>query len=325
MPWLFGISRPDPLIFGLLNFRIAADPPGVKVAGPFDKKGITTRLVSYLLRGFKVSTKEYVLGSSPNELERLILQDRMILRPITERLLRQAGLTQGMRVLDLGCGTGGVSLLAAEMVGTSGAVVGIDQSADAIAMAKERARIRGFQESSFRVSSVEEFSSVEPFDIVIGRYVLMYQPSPAAFIRAASRHVRPGGVVAFHEVALHRGYHSLPSYPAWEMMAKCLNLGFSIGAPNWDAAGRLVAHFQAAGLAHPHLFAELPVGGGEETPIYGWLAGTVRSLMPKLLEHGCVTEEEVSIDTLEDRLRSGAVELQAQVDGPPQVCAWVRI
>jgi predicted RNA methylase len=55
-------------------------------------------------------TKEYVLGSSPNELERLILQDRMILRPITERLLRQAGLKDGMRVLDLGCGTGGVSL-----------------------------------------------------------------------------------------------------------------------------------------------------------------------------------------------------------------------
>lgn len=62
-----------------------------------------------------MSTKEYVLGSSPNELERLILQDRMILRPITERLLRQAGLKEGMRVLDLGCGTGGVSLLAAEM------------------------------------------------------------------------------------------------------------------------------------------------------------------------------------------------------------------
>jgi hypothetical protein len=36
--------------------------------------------------------------------------------------------------------------------------------------------------------------------------------------------------------------------------------------------------------------------------------------MPKLLEQGSVTEEEVSIDTLEERMRSGAVEVQAQVD-----------
>jgi SAM-dependent methyltransferase len=271
-----------------------------------------------------MSTKGYVLGSSPRELQRLILQDRMILRPITERLLRQAGLKEGMRVLDLGCGTGGVSLLAAELVGPSGSVVGIDQSADAIAMAKECACETRFQQLAFSVSSVEAFSSAGPFDIVIGRYVLMYQPSPAAFIRAASRHVRPGGVVAFHEISLHRGYHSLPSYPAWELMAKCLNLGFSVGAPSWDAAGRLVEHFQNAGLARPNLFAEMPVGGGEDSQLYGWLAGTVRSLMPKLLEQGSVTEEEVSIDTLEERMRSGAVEVQAQVDVAPQVCAWVR-
>jgi len=271
-----------------------------------------------------MSNKGYLLGNAPHELQRLILQDRLILRPITERLLSQAGLKAGMRVLDLGCGTGGVSLLAAEMVGPYGAVVGIDQSADVIAMAKECCRESGFQQSVFCVSSVEAFSSPELFDIVIGRYVLMYQPSPAAFIRAASRHVRPGGVVAFHEISLHRGCHSLPSYPAWELMAKCLDLGFSAGVPSWDAAGRLVEHFQNAGLARPNLFAEMPVGGGEDSPLYGWLAGTVRSLMPKLLEYGCVTKEEVSTDTLEERMRSGAVEVQAQVDAAPQVCAWVR-
>jgi hypothetical protein len=95
-------------------------------------------------------------------------------------------------------------------------------------------------------------------------------------------------------------------------------------APSWDAAGRLVEHFQNAGLASPNLFAELPVGGGENSLLYGWLAGTVRSLMPKLLEQGSVTEEEVSIDTLEERMRSEAVEVHAQVDVAPQVCAWVR-
>ena len=53
---------------------------------------------------------EYILGHSPRELRRLILQTE-ILRPITERLLKEAGIKLGMRVLDLGCGTGDVAML----------------------------------------------------------------------------------------------------------------------------------------------------------------------------------------------------------------------
>jgi hypothetical protein len=41
----------------------------------------------------------------------------------------------------------------------------------------------------------------------------------------------------------------------------------------------------------------MTVGGGENSPVYGWLAETVRTLLPHLLELG-LTEEEVSIDTL---------------------------
>jgi ubiquinone/menaquinone biosynthesis C-methylase UbiE len=51
-----------------------------------------------------------------------------MLRPITERLLRSAGIEPGMRVLDIGCGAGDVSMLAAELVGSTGSVVGIDRN-----------------------------------------------------------------------------------------------------------------------------------------------------------------------------------------------------
>jgi ubiquinone/menaquinone biosynthesis C-methylase UbiE len=271
-----------------------------------------------------MSNAGYVLGSAPTELQRLIRQSQ-ILRPVTERLLRQAGVKQGMRVLDVGCGAGDVSFLAAEMVGTFGSIIGIDRAPEAIAMAKERARNYGFQQADFYVSSVEDFSLIEPFDLVIGRYVLIHQPTPAALIRAARRHVRAGGIVAFHEISLHRGYHCLPRNPAWEKMAEWLNIGFRSGAPSWDAAGRLVEHFLEAGLPWPELFAEMPVGGGENSPLYAWMAETVRTLLPQLVKLGAVTEEEVSIDTLEERLRSEAVKARSQVDVATQVCAWVRL
>jgi hypothetical protein len=73
-----------------------------------------------------MSETTYVLGHSPAEMRRLENQGTM-LRPITERLLRNAGIDAGMRVLDLGCGAGDVSMLAAELVGPEGSIVGIDR------------------------------------------------------------------------------------------------------------------------------------------------------------------------------------------------------
>ena len=74
---------------------------------------------------------EYMLGHSDVEIQRLI-QQGAILRPITERLLRVAGVSEGMRVLDVGCGGGDVSFLAAELVGPSGSVLGIDRNPEAL-------------------------------------------------------------------------------------------------------------------------------------------------------------------------------------------------
>jgi tRNA A58 N-methylase Trm61 len=47
-------------------------------------------------------------------------------------VLKRSGIERGMRVLDLGCGSGDASLLIAKMVGPSGLVVGVDESAQAI-------------------------------------------------------------------------------------------------------------------------------------------------------------------------------------------------
>jgi 2-polyprenyl-3-methyl-5-hydroxy-6-metoxy-1,4-benzoquinol methylase len=56
----------------------------------------------------------YVLGHSQAEIRRLIKQ-ASIVQATTERLLRSAGIERGMRVLDLGCGAGDVSMLAATL------------------------------------------------------------------------------------------------------------------------------------------------------------------------------------------------------------------
>ncbi len=123
----------------------------------------------------------YVLASSPAELGRLTLQ-AMILRPITERLFREAGVKQGMRVLDLGCGPGDVSFLAAEIVGPSGWVTGIDQAPEAIALARERTRENHIGSVDFELTAIENFCSPVQFDAVVGRYILVHQADPTTFL-----------------------------------------------------------------------------------------------------------------------------------------------
>ena len=60
----------------------------------------------------------YVLGGTGREHERLSRQAR-IFNPFTERLFRNAGISRGQRVLDIGSGVGDVAMLVAELVGRS--------------------------------------------------------------------------------------------------------------------------------------------------------------------------------------------------------------
>jgi ubiquinone/menaquinone biosynthesis C-methylase UbiE len=137
----------------------------------------------------------YALGHSSSEIQRLKNQGAM-LRPITERLLRSAGIDAGMRVLDLGCGAGDVSMLAAELIGPAGFVVGIDRSQEVLNLARERTQEAGLRQIGFVRASVEEFSVDEPFDLVIGRYILVHQPEPVALLRKAATLARLGGSVS---------------------------------------------------------------------------------------------------------------------------------
>jgi protein-L-isoaspartate O-methyltransferase len=120
-----------------------------------------------------VSGTKYILGHSPAEIQRLMSQ-AVMLRPITERLLRSAGIEPGMRVLDVGCGAGDVSMLAAELVGSTGSVIGIDRNEQVLAIARERTQMAKFRQIDFKEAATGTYSDPEPFDLVVGRYVLIH-------------------------------------------------------------------------------------------------------------------------------------------------------
>ena len=108
----------------------------------------------------------YQLGSDAAELERLDLQGR-VLAPATRKILETVGLGSGMRVLDLGSGAGDVAFVAAELVGSAGEVVGLDQSPESVAKATLRAEVRGLPNVRFVVGDVHDQASDGPYDAIV--------------------------------------------------------------------------------------------------------------------------------------------------------------
>jgi hypothetical protein len=64
--------------------------------------------------------------------------------------------------------------------------------------------------------------------------------------------------------------------------------------------------------------------GGPTSPIYAWYAESIRTLLPQLAQMGMATDDLTPVDTLGASLQAAAVAARSQVQGPGQVCAWVR-
>ena len=249
-------------------------------------------------------------SSSEDEHERLVRQADMY-APFTRRLLERAGIEPGMRVLDVGCGPGDVSLLLSELVGADGSVVGVERDEQALARARERAVESDFENVEFVCGDFRDIELAgDPFDALVGRLVLMYQGDPAAAVRAAARHVRPGGVVVFAEMCMRTGsvipqrfLVSWPHAPACEQLSGWIDGAFGGLGTQPDMGMRLPATFAEAGLQPSlDLDSEVAIAIGEDA--VSEAVDYARSLLPGIVATGVATEEEVNIDTLAERLHA---------------------
>ena len=128
----------------------------------------------------------YALGRSAAETQRLIRQAQ-IYGPLTRQFFATAGITAGMKVLDVGSGAGDVALLLADLVGPRGAVVGVETNPTILDAARARVGAAGWTNVRFLAGDVQGISLDDDFDAVVGRWILMYLPNPAADAPSAAR------------------------------------------------------------------------------------------------------------------------------------------
>jgi SAM-dependent methyltransferase len=266
---------------------------------------------------------EYVLGHSTSELERQTVEARAF-QPFTRGLLVEAGLQEGMRVLEIGTGTGDLAILAGELVGPTGSVVGVDQSCDTVAIARERARSRGFTNISFECASPQaNLPFGREFDALVGRLVLMYLPLPAVALRRFVRCLRPGGIVAFQEINTLAA-RTVPPIPTHERAQIWIRETFLRSGVEIQMGPKLHAVFKAAGLPAPQMRVD-GVIGGSEIIVPTLMADLIRTILPLIEQFGLATESEVDIDTLEDRLRAELEAVDGTISSPLLIGAWAKL
>ncbi len=266
----------------------------------------------------------YVLGHSDSELGRLATQARLI-DPITRRFFTDAGIVPGMRVLDVGSGAGDVAFLAANLVGETGEVVGVDRAAAALAVARARADAQSLHNVSFREGELAETAFDRPFDAVIGRYVLMFQPDPAALLRKLGAHVRPGGCVVFHEVDWD-GARSFPPTRIYDTCCRWLSETMRLSGAEPHMGVKLHATFLAAGLPAPLMrLGTLIGGGGSATDALELVAGLTGTLRADMERFGIATAAEIGYETLARRMIDEAAANGSVIVGRSEIGAWSTV
>jgi ubiquinone/menaquinone biosynthesis C-methylase UbiE len=275
----------------------------------------------------RTTNAAYVLGHSGTELDRLISQARFF-GDLTAQVLHSAGVTKGMRVLDVGCGPGDVSFLASTIVGPTGTVVGVDNSADAVSLASQRALQARLSNVRFVAGDLQNLTSVElnvaePFDAIVGRLVLMYFADPGAVLRELLGLLRPGGVVAFHEMDASDA-KSEPRCELFERTLERIRETFRRAHIDAQTGLRFPRIFRSAGLGPPHMILGARIECGPHSAIYAQLVQITRTLAPLMERTGVATADAAYLDALEDQLREEAVARNAVVISPSLVGAWGR-
>jgi ubiquinone/menaquinone biosynthesis C-methylase UbiE len=112
---------------------------------------------------------------------------------LNHRLVGDARIRHGYTVLDLGSGTGYPALLAAQTVGASGSVTGIDLAGDMLAVAERKSRRLGLTNATFRTGDATTLPfDGASFDAVTSRFCLMFLPDVPKAAGEIVRVLKPG-------------------------------------------------------------------------------------------------------------------------------------
>ena len=263
---------------------------------------------------------QYFLGYRPAEQRRLQRQAEHLASEAAW-LLDRVGPLDGRRVVELGPGPRGYLDTLSERVGPNGSVIGVERSADTVALARLLIGRRGLSNVEL-VHGDARFTGLPAtaFDLATARLVLVNVPRPEQIVAESVRLVRPGGIVAFHEAdALTMACD--PPLDAWTELRSLLNQYAEQNGIDLFVGRRLPRLLRDAGLvdvrARPIVYLDEP-----GHPRRSLLPHFVDNLKERLLAQGLVARGD--LDHLQASVRRHLEDRETLVVSHLFVQAWGR-
>jgi len=133
--------------------------------------------------------------------------------------------------------------------------------------------------------------------------VLMFMSDPTATLRLIAEHIRPGGIVAFHEVDARMTVAAETTYPVLARFQRLIAQTFERSGARLEIGAELYLRMLDAGLEpEPRPLAEIAVVMGQGEAAYRRWALFARSMLPKMVEYGLATEKHI-LDIVDHQLR----------------------
>lgn len=247
---------------------------------------------------------EYILGRADAEQARL---GRQIadLAPDSDAHLDLIGIKQGERVVDIGCGPGGVLHLLAKRVGMTGSVLGIERSPHFVDLARRFIAAHGLQQVEVREGDGYDTKLTRgSFDGGHMRLVLVNVPQPERIVRELVSLVRPGGWVASFE-ADYVAHICDPPLPEWTRLLDAF-IAYSVAQGIDPFVGRKTHRmFREAGVVDISVDAVVHVypPGHDRRPI---LRDFVNNVRDRLVAGGFIAQRDLerAMGALEEYLAS---------------------
>jgi SAM-dependent methyltransferase len=158
-------------------------------------------------------------------------------------------LVPGMRLLDVGCGPGTITMDLADLLGPTGSVTALERTEDALDLARAEAARRGTGNVEMVVGDVQALALPDAgYDVVHAHQVLQHLGDPVGALREMRRVCRPGGVVAARDsdYAAFTWFPQVPELDLWLDVYRRVARG---NGAEPDAGRRLLSWAREAGFA----------------------------------------------------------------------------
>ena len=212
-------------------------------------------------------------------------------RASTLELFQLAGLRPGMRCVDLGCGSGDVTLDLAALAGPVGGAVGIDTDQAKLELAREAARERGLANVAFEAADVSQWAGPGGYDFVYCRFLLQHLARPGGLLRRMWDAVRPGGVLAVEDADLE-GLFCDPDNDGFSFYRRMYAQVLARNGGDPGCARRLVRYFRETGIPDPAMRLLQGVSTGGDAKVMPLL--TLEAIADSIVSSGLATAAEVT-------------------------------